>query len=60
MKVKHSKNVGLYRFYNWLVDKHGEPFALCDECVKLQPIPEGCDLRKLADAAVRECEGVGK
>lgn len=57
--MEHSKNVGLYRFYNWQVDKHGEPFALCDNHVKLQPIPEGCNLVKLADKATKACEGVG-
>jgi hypothetical protein len=57
--MRHSKKVGLYQFYNWQVDKWGEPFALCDTCVKLQPIPEGCDLRKIADKALKLCERVG-
>jgi hypothetical protein len=56
--MRHSKQVGLYQFYNRSVDECGEPFALCDACVKLKFIPEDCDLRKIADQALKPCEGV--
>ena len=47
--------VGLYAFYNWNVSKQGEPFRMCDECAKKQPIPPTCYLNKLADNASGEC-----
>jgi hypothetical protein len=47
--------VRLYVFYNYGVGKQGEPFALCDECRKIQPIPADCDLRVLANQAVGGC-----
>ena len=49
-------NARLYQFYNYDVDRCGEPFALCDECLPLQPVPPNCQLRKIADNAVRECD----
>lgn len=58
-EVQHTKPARLYRFYNWEVSKHGEPFALCDECLKKQPCPANCTLVKIALDAGRECQGVG-
>ena len=56
--MNHTKPVRLYRFYNWEADGTGEPFRLCDECVKRQPVPPTCVLEKMADDCGRECEGV--
>jgi len=53
--MKHSP-VSVYRFYNYDVDKYGEPFRLCDDCAKKQIVPANCDLRKLADKAIGECQ----
>ncbi len=54
---KHKGKVGLYRFYNWNVDIEGELFRLCEACIKLQPIPENCSIRKIATEAVGGCQG---
>jgi hypothetical protein len=59
MTETHTKPVRLYCFYNWEVSKNGEPFRLCDECIKKQPIPKNCTLVKMAEDCGRECEGVG-
>ncbi len=47
----------LYRFYNYLAGRHGEPFALCDACVKAQPVPDGPVLQCIADEARSGCVG---
>jgi len=39
----------LYRFYNMVASKDGEPFALCDKHRKIQKIPDNCILSKIAD-----------
>ena len=46
----------LYAFYNWSVGRQGEPFRLCDECIKKQPIPPNCYLNKPANDAVGYCQ----
>ena len=56
---EHSKPVRLYQFYNFDVSESGVPFSLCDECIKRQPVPSNCELRKIAEYSGRECEGVG-
>jgi hypothetical protein len=55
----HEGPVGVYRFYNYTVSEYGTPFSLCAACVKLQRIPDNCELRKLAHKSVRSCEGIG-
>jgi hypothetical protein len=51
----HTSPVRLYRFYNWQVSKHGEPFSLCDECLKKQPVPPNFYLEKMADNSASPC-----
>lgn len=46
----------LYRFYNFLTSKHGEPFAICDKHKGKQMVPGSCNLIKIADRAVEECD----
>lgn len=50
-----SGAVGLFRFYNWSVGKHGEPFALCEGHEKEQVVPSGCYMEKIADQALKPC-----
>lgn len=52
--------IRLYRFFNWARDASGEPFALCDDCFKVQPVPESCYLNKIADKALLPCRRCGK
>lgn len=49
--------IRLYRFYNFDEDKEGEPFALCDECIKKQVTPPYCYLHKIANDALIGCLG---
>jgi hypothetical protein len=46
--------IRIYRFFNFEKDAYGEPFALCDECRKKQPVPDGTILQRLDD---RGCSG---
>jgi hypothetical protein len=52
--------IRLYRFYNWQISKHGEPFALCDQCKKEQPVPEYCQIECIANEALWPCNRCGK
>ena len=52
-------NVGLYRFYNVTVNKHGEMFSLCEHHRSQQVTPNDCILEKLAENSVRLCERDG-
>lgn len=56
--VRHGKAtaVRLYRFYNVDRNQKGEPFRLCDECLKIQPVPLNCLLEKIADAPIGCCQ----
>ena len=47
----------LYRFYNIVVGKHGEPFAMCDKCAKNYRPPTTCLMQKIADKTDWECNG---
>ena len=49
MSGECSGEVSLYRFYNWQLSKHGEPFSLCEEHRKQQVTPDNCILEKMAD-----------
>lgn len=51
--------VALYRFFNFVVGKHGEPFTLCEEHRAQQVVPDNCFLEKMADSSVYECEMEG-
>jgi hypothetical protein len=51
--------IRLYRFFNFERDAYGEPFALCDVCLKSQPVPEQCYLNKIADRALLPCAKCG-
>jgi hypothetical protein len=51
--------VRLYRFYNTESHAKGEPFALCDECAKVQKLVLGCTLLKIADRALLCCYKCG-
>lgn len=53
----HSGPVALYRLFNVIVGKAGEPFRLCASCAVLQTVPNTCILEKMADNAVGECQG---
>ena len=55
--TEHEGQVSLYRFFNFEVSKHGEPFRLCNACRLRQPIPEACQLEMMAFEAVGECQG---
>jgi hypothetical protein len=55
MTAAKGMTLKLYRFYNWEISKHGQPFALCEECRKVQPIPEGCDLELIAEESLLPC-----
>jgi len=48
--------VRLYRFYNYEAGKDGEPFALCDDCRKEQPVPEFTVLNLIAHVALAPCK----
>lgn len=50
-----QNEVRLYRFFNYMADENGEPFALCDKHKASQKIPGTCALRKIADKAVDPC-----
>ena len=52
--------IRLYRFYNFVVGKHGEPFAMCDECKKKYNVPSNCVMNVLADKARWSCKDCGK
>ena len=52
--------VGLYRFFNWKVGQHGEPFALCEDCAKTQTVPEHCKLYLTAHDARDPCIRCGR
>lgn len=47
--------VRLYRFFNFVKGKHGEPFALCDKHRAEQPVPPTCALEKISDKATEPC-----
>jgi len=55
--TEHEGQVSLYRFYNFEVNKHGEPFRLCEACRLRQPIPDVCQLELMAFEAVGACQG---
>ena len=55
-----SKCIRLYRFYNLDEEKHGEPFAECDDHIneykrKRKPAAPQLILEKIADQAVWPC-----
>lgn len=54
-KVAMPRLVRLYRFFNFVKGKHGEPFALCDKHLADQPVPPTCKLEKIADKASEPC-----
>lgn len=54
--MSRKLRVAMYRYYNWEVSKHGEPFILCELCASKQPTVPKCILQKMADVTDRNCQ----
>ena len=45
-----------YRFFNFVADKHGEVFGLCDKHAKTAPTPKTCVREKIGDKTNLHCD----
>jgi len=51
-----KNKVGMYRFYNCDLCKHGDYFALCEKHAKEMIVPQNCVLEKIVENAnLQQC-----
>jgi hypothetical protein len=60
MRGECAGEVGVYRFFNMIASRHGEPFSLCETHRSQQVVPEACTLEQLALKSLRPCEREGR
>lgn len=54
--AKKKTVINAYRFYNFVIDKYGEPFGLCDKHHLTAPVPGNCILDKIGDNTELTCD----